>query len=47
MGCAQVAYDVAAAVKLAIAPASVMPSCRIWPRGDSRYESCIPASTGS
>ena len=26
-----VAYEVAAAVKLAMAPASVMPSSRIWP----------------
>ena len=32
-----VEYDVAAAIHEHIAPASVMPSCRIWPALSSRY----------
>ncbi len=31
MGWPQVAYEVAAAVKVATAPASLMPSWRTWP----------------
>ena len=36
IGSPHVAYEVPAALKLAIAPASVMPSSRIWPSALSR-----------
>ena len=35
IGTPWVAYDVPAAMKLAIEPASVIPSSRIWPDWDS------------
>ena len=40
-----VAYDVAAAVNDAVDPASLMPSCRIWPISLSLYASISSAST--
>jgi len=42
-----VAYEVPAAWKLAIEPASVIPSSMTWPFVASRYESTRSESTGS
>jgi hypothetical protein len=47
MGTPRWAYEVAAAMNVAIDPASVMPSSRIWPSFASVYDSSSWASTGS
>jgi hypothetical protein len=47
IGWFHVAYDVPAAVSVAIEPASVMPSSRMRPLLASRYDSRSSASTGS
>ena len=45
IGSACVAYDVPAAMKLAVDPASLIPSCRIWPLIASLYDRNSSRST--
>ena len=45
IGSSCVAYDVPAAMKLAVDPASLIPSCRIWPLVASLYDRNSSRST--
>ena len=45
IGSSCVAYDVPAAMKLAVEPASLIPSCRICPLVDSLYDRKSSRST--
>ena len=46
MGTPLLAYEVAAAIQDEIAPASVIPSSRIWPPRSSRYHMSCSESCG-